>query len=471
MSINSNRIKFVEEFIEDSVLPTLKDYIKIPCVSLAYKEDWQDDIDSASKLLVRWLEKYLPEDATLEVQKGTKLGTPTILCHLPKKGSNTDKSLLLYGHFDKQPEMLGWDDDLGPFKPVVKDGKLYGRGSADDGYSIFSSLTAVLAANSRPEILLLFESSEESGSVDLTEHLELLETGQFEKAFNNIGTVICLDSGALTFDRLWKTTSLRGNLSTTLKVEVATAGTHSGAAGGIVPSAWIITNQMLQRIVDFNTQKVLLAPPEISEEIEAQLKINANILKDTIKNENSVLEEVKLLSDDVTEVLTNNNYGYAMEVVGFKGAPLPEIAGNVHQPYVEVKLSFRLPPTCDGKELVALLQKVIQNPPFNAKVSLDFESEASAGWHIRPGDATLEERINIAWQDASKDLFGESAGSLGEGGTIPFINMLQDRFPDAVFLVTGVLGPHSNAHGPNEFLHIDYTKKLTVAIAQVLENL
>ena len=180
--------------------------------------------------------------------------TPLIYIDIPGDIENT---VLLYGHLDKQPEMSGWAKGFGPWKPVLKNNKLYGRGGADDGYAIFTSLLAIkiLEAQNIPRArcVVIIEACEESGSYDLPFYIDHLKD-----KLGKPELVICLDSGCGNYDQLWSTTSLRGLVGGELKIEVLDEGIHSGDASGIVPSSFRLLRQILDRIEDPVSGQILV---------------------------------------------------------------------------------------------------------------------------------------------------------------------------------------------------------------------
>ncbi|MET0459474.1 MAG: M20/M25/M40 family metallo-hydrolase, partial [Ilumatobacteraceae bacterium] len=252
----------------EEILPALTEYIAIPNVSKAFDDDWAANghMDAAVDLVVTWCAARPITGLTVEVQRLPGL-TPLVVCEVPASDPTlADRTVLLYGHLDKQPEMTGWRDGLGPWTPVLEGDRLYGRGGADDGYAAFASLLAIEAAQAEgiphARLLVLVEASEESGSPDLPAHVEALA--------DRIGSpelVVCLDSGCLDDERLWITTSLRGLAEGELTVEVLTAGKHSGGASGIVPSSFRLIRQLLDRLEDSATGRVLL--PELHVDIPA----------------------------------------------------------------------------------------------------------------------------------------------------------------------------------------------------------
>ena len=459
--------RFMESFWDSEIIPALTDYIRIPNKSPAFDPNWQANghMGKAVTLFENWAREKLKSLPGSRLEVVAVPGrTPVILIEVP---GASDATVLMYGHLDKQPEMKGWVEGTGPWMPVLKDQKLYGRGGADDGYAMFAAIAALLALKAQniahARAVILIEASEESGSPDLSFYVEHLKS--------RIGTpdlVVCLDSGAGNYEQLWLTTSLRGNMIGNLTVKVLEEGVHSGSASGIVPSSFRIARQLLSRIEDENTGQMKLeelfapVPPERLE----QTKETAKILGDEVWEEMPFAGGTKPMAQDIVELLLNRNWRPQLAVTGMDGYPTPENGGNVLLPYSTLKLSLRLPPNCDGqKALCAVKTALEENPPYNAEVSFH-DGVADNGWNA-PATAPWLAR---ALDKASRESFGKPPAFIGEGGSIPFMAMLGARFPQTQFVVTGVLGPKSNAHGPNEFLHIPFAKKISACIASLLAD-
>ncbi|MEO7370856.1 MAG: M20/M25/M40 family metallo-hydrolase, partial [Ilumatobacteraceae bacterium] len=376
---------------------------------------------------------------------------------------STDDTVLLYGHLDKQPEMTGWRDDLGPWKPVIEGDRLYGRGGADDGYAAFASLLAIEAAQasglSHTRCIVLIEASEESGSPDLPAYLEA-----FAAQIGTPSLVLCLDSGCMDYERLWVTTSLRGLVGGTLRVDILTEGVHSGEASGVVPSSFRIIRELLDRVEDSFDGRVLL--PELQVEIPADRRQQAaeTAAEFPIGGHFPFVDGAEPMVSDPTEQLLARTWYPALSVTGVDGIPPVESAGNVLRPHTSLHLSVRLPPTCDHeKALDALGAALTKDPPYGAHVTF-VEPQSGPGWNA----PAFADWLQVALDDASSAIFGKASRAFGEGGSIPFMGMLGEMFPDAQFVITGVLGPGSNAHGPNEYLHLPTARRLTSCLATVL---
>jgi len=462
--INSIR-QYINQQWDHEILPVLQEYIKIPNKSPAFDPQWEAHgyMDKAMDLLVDWCKKQPIKNMKLEVLRLPKR-TPLLFIEIP---GQVDQTVLLYGHMDKQPEMRGWDADLGPWKPVIKDDKLYGRGGADDGYSVFSALNAI-AALQRESIphgrcVVIIEGSEESGSSDLPVYLEhLLER------IGQPNLIICLDSSGLNYEQLWGTTSLRGNLLAQLNISVLKQGIHSGLGSGSVPSCFSILRELLDRVEDSKTGEIILDALKVAipNHCLSQAQQTASSLGPDFLQNYRFHKNTRPLTNNMADLLINRSWKSYLSVTGIDGLPTLENAGNVTIPSLSVMLSFRLPPTCHAEKASAALKEIFEkNPPFNASISVEIKG-ADSGWSApAPSEWLLK-----ACDNASQQFFGNPAAYFGEGGTIPFMGMLGKIFPQAQFFITGVLGPQSNAHGPNEFLHIPAVKKITGCVALVLAD-
>ncbi len=455
--------ELIESTWDRSITPSLIDYIRIPNKSPAFDPDWKKNgyMDEAVTLISDWCRANAIDDMALEVIQ-LEGRTPLIYIDVPGVGEDC---VVLYGHLDKQPEMVGWHEGLGPWIPVLDGDRLYGRGGADDGYSAFASLTAIRAVRAaggqHARCVVIIEACEESGSFDLPHYIDYLQ--------DRIGTpslVICLDSGCGNYDQLWCTTSLRGIVAGNLEVRVLDEGVHSGDASGIVPSSFRILRQLLDRIDDSTTGTILLDAlrVEIPSQRLRQAEVVAQVLGEAVHDKFPWRGDMRPAATG-TEAVLNRSWRPALSVIGMEGLPALQDAGNVLRPMTTIKLSLRIPPMVDAEVASQALKSALEHdPPSGADVRFVAEKGA-AGWNAPPLEAWLEE----ACESASNTHFGKGAVWMGEGGTIPFMGMLGEKFPQAQFMVTGVLGPASNAHGPNEFLHIPCAKRLTACVAQVLD--
>ncbi|HET6631182.1 MAG TPA: M20 family metallopeptidase [Rhodanobacteraceae bacterium] len=458
-------MRFVDTLWDDEVVPQLTDYIKIPNKSPMFDAEWASHgyMDAAVALMERWARAKLQSlpGATLEVVR-LEGRTPLIYIEIPGSG---DDCVLLYGHLDKQPEMTGWSDGLGPWTPVRKGDKLYGRGGADDGYAMFGALSALLALHDQGvehgRCVIIIEACEESGSEDLPHYVDYLA-----ERIGSPSLVVCLDSGCGNYEQLWLTTSLRGMTGGDLTVRVLDEGVHSGDASGVVPDSFRILRDLLERLEDSATGTI--KPRELYAEIPAerieQTRDFVSIMGDSVYTQFPFIDGMQPVSDDLTELALNRTWRPQLTVTGMSGIPEIDSAGNVLRPHTAAKLSLRLPPTLDGKRAGAFVKELMEkDPPYGCQVSCRLEKAAS-GWNAPPLSPWLAKAVS----EASEVAFGAPAAYMGEGGSIPFMGMLGEKFPQAQFLITGVLGPHSNAHGPNEFLHIPSGKRVSMVVAMVV---
>ncbi len=454
--------RLIDERWRESAQPCLEAYIRIPNKSPLFDAQWQANghMQRAARLLLEWCKTRPLKGLKVELLE-LPGRTPVLFAEIAGSAPGT---VLLYGHFDKQPQFTGWHAGLDPWTPVVRDGRLYGRGGADDGYAVFSSLLALEALQAQglahARCLVLIEGSEESGSIDLPAYVEHLGA--------RLGTpdlVVCLDAECGDYERLWLTTSLRGTLVGTLSVEMLTEGVHSGMASGIAASPVRILRGLLDRLENVNSGDVMLedlyvrTPPGRIAEARAA----AAVLGDRVAGKLPFIEGAHAISTDPTELLLNSTWKPALTVTGADGLPPLANAGNVMLPKVAVKLSLRLPPTLEAGRAARRVREVLEaQPPYGARVG--FEGGALGGWHAEP----LAPWLAAAVDSGSKAFFGTGALAMGTGGSIPFIGMLGERYPGTQFVVTGVLGPGSNAHGPNEFLDLATVRRVTGCVTEVL---
>jgi acetylornithine deacetylase/succinyl-diaminopimelate desuccinylase-like protein len=450
---------------DQDIVPQLTDYIRIPAKSPHFDPEWaaHGHIERVIRLAEAWAKKQPVKGLTVEIVR-LPGRTPLLYFDIPAT-NKSERTVLLYGHLDKQPEMTGWREGYGPWDPLYENGKLYGRGGADDGYATFAALSAIGALQAQgiahSRCVGMIETCEESGSYDLPAYLAALAP-----RMGNVDFVIGLDSGCGDYDRLWATTSLRGLVGGALTVEVLTEGVHSGDASGIVPSSFRIARALLDRLEDAATGRVLpeaFHAPIPPERVE-QAGRAAQILGATVIDKYPFKDATQPMVVDRAEALLNRTWRPALSVTGADGMPPIANAGNVLRPQTSLKLSLRLPPTIDGEQASRTLKQLLEAaPPYGARVHVDHENGAT-GWNAPPTAPWLTQAID----EASTRFYDMPSAAMGEGGTIPFMAMLGKHFPGAQFLITGVLGPHANAHGPNEFLHVPYAKKLTACVAHVL---
>jgi acetylornithine deacetylase/succinyl-diaminopimelate desuccinylase-like protein len=456
---------FVNDMWDSSIIPELCDYIKLPNKSPHFDPDWEKHghMEKAVQQLEAWCKTQPVKGMSVEIVR-IEGRTPVLFAEIP---GDSDDVVLLYGHYDKQPEFSGWAEDLDPWEPTIRDGKLYGRGGADDGYAVFGSLTAIRALQEQgiphARCIVLIEGCEESGSFDLPYYIEKLES-----RIGSPDLVVCLDAECGNYEQLWCTTSLRGNLTGTLRADVLTEGVHSGSASGVVPSSFRVLRKLLSRIEDEDSGQ--LKPEalhvDIPEQRIEQAKLAAETLGTGVYSKYPWAVDNAAPSESPYELLLNNTWRPTMSVTGAAGLPALVDAGNVQLPFNTLKLSFRLPPTCDADDAAKTVQEILEadTPPLS-RVSFHVES-TMAGWNA----PAVAEWLETSMQKASQAFFGKPSMYMGTGGTIPFMGMLGEKFPEAQFLITGLLGPNSNAHGPNEFLHIDTGKRVTSCVAQVLAD-
>ncbi len=467
MTIMMNNVAVAQRIAlhwDREIVPLLQDYVRIPAKSPHFDRQWHANgyIEDVIRLAERWARRQPITGIKVDIVRLAGR-TPVLLIEAPPTaGRQENGTVLLYGHLDKQPEMSGWREGHGPWDPLIENDRLYGRGGADDGYAVFSALSAIAALQAdrvpHARCIALIETCEESGSYDLPPYLDALA-----QRMGAVDLVIGLDSGCGDYERLWMTTSLRGIAAGTLNVSVLTEGVHSGDASGVVPSSFRIARTLLDRLEDATTGHILPAVfhASIPDARQSEAAATAEILGDMLLRKYPFAGSTQPMIEDRVQAILNRTWRPALSVIGADGFPRIADAGNVLRPTTSLKLSLRLPPTVDGEKATATLKSLLESdPPYGASVEF-VPDQGTTGWNAPPTAPWLWQALD----EASRAFYGKPAGAMGEGVTIPFIGMLGKHFPQAQFLITGVLGPHSNAHGPNEFLDIGYAKKLSACVA------
>jgi acetylornithine deacetylase/succinyl-diaminopimelate desuccinylase-like protein len=451
-----------------SVLPSMAGLIEIPALSPGFDAAWAEtgQLRAAVEHVGGWILSRDLQGAQLEIVE-LPGRSPLLIVDVPAtSGATAQGTVVLYGHLDKQPPTDGWSAGLDPWKPVFRDGRLYGRGAVDDGYSGYAATVALeavrAAGGEHARAVLLLETGEESGSPDLPAYMEYLGG-----RIGDVSFVVCLDAGGGDYERLWLTNSLRGFVQATVTVTVLNAALHSGLASGIVPSSFRIMRALLDRIEDAETGVIKL--PAMNAEIPADRRAEAQELARLDPGEPGrrypLADGVRPVSQDDVELILNNTWRPTLSVTGAAGMPEPGSAGNVLRASTSLKLSFRTPPTADSRAALAELERALTtNVPYNAKVELA-DVIAQDGWNAPALAPWLTEVLDRV----GDSVLGQRHRSIGIGGAVPFMTMLAERYPRAQFLSTGALGSDSNMHVPDEWLNLTFAEQVTEAIAHALD--
>ncbi|WP_106184904.1 M20/M25/M40 family metallo-hydrolase [Umezawaea tangerina] len=452
---------------DDDILPSLSELVAVPAVSPIFDPDWAENghLMAAVDHVRAWIaDRDLP-GLTTEVFE-LPGHAPLLLVDVPASGTTAEGTTILYGHLDKQPPVADWSPGLGPWTPVVKDGRLYGRGAADDGYAGYAAIAAIeavhAAGGSHGRCIVLLETSEESGSPDLPAYLAHLGD-----RLGDVSLVVCLDSGGNDYGRMWLTTSLRGLLQVAVTVRVLDSGLHSGMASGIVPSSFRIARQLLDRLEDSATGEVLVREMhvDIPENRLAEVREAIAAVPGTLTQTVPFAGGTTAVIQDEVELGLNGGWRPTLSVTGAAGLPALEDAGNVLRPFTTLLLSFRLPPTADAAASFKAVQDLLTTDvPYGATVELGRVEHAS-GWNAPDLAPWLSETLDTA----AEDVFGNPWRTVALGGSIPFMGLLHEAYPAAQFLVTGAVGPDSNCHVPDESLNLEHAAKITEAVALVLD--
>lgn len=458
----------IERTWAGDVIPSLSGLIAIPALSPSFDSSWPatGHLRAAVDHVASWAgSRGLTGRCEVVELEGRP---PLLLVDIPATaGAAGQGTVLLYGHLDKQPALGEWSEGLAPWRPVLRDGRLYGRGSSDDGYSGYAAITALEAVRAargeHARAVVVLETGEESGSPGLSDYLEHLAG-----CLGDVDLVICLDSGGGTdYKRLWLTSSLRGLVAATVTVRVLEAGVHSGMASGIAPSSFRIMRRLLDRLEDSATGEIKL--PEMNAPIPAERRADAVALAalepGAVGRAIPFVRGMSAVSEDLAELILNNTWRPSLSVIGGDGLPESAQAAAVLRPATSLRLSFRTPPTVDAASARAALEKELTTEvPYGAQVEVrDFVT--LNGWSAPAPSPWLAAELDAL----TGPVFSEPCRRLGIGGGIPFMEMLGRRYPDADFVVTGAIGADSNMHVRDEWLNIGYAEQVTEAIARILD--
>ena len=453
-----------DEIWEKSILPSLSDFIEIKALSPLFEPDWANlgELDATIELFCKWLDEQGISGMSYETHRIDDL-SPVLLVTIEGTGPG---EVIFYSHLDKQPSKPElWSEGLHPLRAVRRDPWLFGRGSVDDGYGGYLCATSIRllqeAGAPHPRCTLIIETCEESGSFDLPPYLEEL-TDQL----GDPDMVVVMDSGGPDYDHVWMTEALRGLVSGTLSVKVSHEGIHSGNSGGSIPSSFRIQRILLDRVEDSDSGRVLVPEmhAEIPEEVREKAAALAGIVGNSIWEQFPTVDSLRQASETTEDMIVAMNWEPTLSIIGADGIPPVQVAGNVLRTNTDLKLSFRIPPGVDSEEAIARAKEILEkDPPYGAEVNFTPDSCAD-GFHAPPLKGSVSEAI----QYASMQLTGLPPLATWTGGTIPFMAMMQGKYPDAMFLCTGTSGPGNNAHGPDEKLHIPSSKRLTVVLSATI---
>jgi len=453
-----------DEIWEDSILPSLSEFIEIKALSPLFEPKWAElgELDQTIELFCRWLDN---QDISGMNYKTYRIDgkSPVLLVTIEGTGPG---EIIFYSHLDKQPSKPElWSDGLHPLKAVRRGPWLYGRGSIDDGYGGYLCASSVLllqeAGIPHPRCTFLIETCEESGSFDLPPYLEALS-----EQMGDPDMVVVMDSGGPDYEHVWMTEALRGLVSGTLSVKVSHEGIHSGNSGGSIPSSFRIMRSLLDRVEDSTTGEVLIPEMhvEISPEVHDKATALAEVVGASIWEQFPTVDNLVPVADSTEEMIVAMNWEPTLCVIGADGIPAVQVAGNVLRTNTDLKLSFRIPPGVDSEAVISIVKETLEkDPPFGAEVSFIPDSCAD-GFHAPP----LEGKVRDAIHEASMSLTGLPPLTTWTGGTIPFMAMMQRKYPEAMFLCTGTSGPGNNAHGPDEKMHIPSSKRLTAVLSSTI---
>ena len=468
MSVDLDRLMArADELWEESIIPSLSDFIEIEALSPSFEPNWKEkgELNETINLFTKWLVDQELEGMEYKVHTIDER-TPVLLVTVEGTGPG---EVIFYSHLDKQPSRPKlWSEGLHPLKGVRREPWLYGRGALDDGYGGYVCITALKMLQEQgvpyPRSHFLIETCEESGSYDLPPYLELLTEDLGEPDL-----IVVLDSGGPDYEHIWVTEALRGLVAGNLSVKVSNEGVHSGMSGGVIPSSFRIQRMLLDRVEDSKTGEILVPEMhvEISDKVRKEAEELGNLLGDELWSQLPVVDTLRPQNEGVAEILLDMNWRPAMSVIGANGMPPTQTAGNVLRTHTDLKLSFRIPPGVNSEIIDSIVKETLENnPPYGSKV--EYTPDAAAdGFHA----PAMDGKIADALSSASLHITGLPPMATWVGGTIPFMAMMQKKYPSAQFFCTGTGGPGNNAHGPDEKLHIPSSKRLTAVLSATIAAL
>ena len=464
--------KYIDKQFSLNVIPNLMNFIRIPNLSPLYDENWDTNglLLKAANLVISFAKSLELKNAEINLihDKGY---SPLIFIDIPASRKNDTRTVLFYAHYDKQPHGEGWDEDKSPINPVIIDGHLYGRGSADDGYALFSILTAIKTCQDydcpMPRICCIFEGAEESTETHLIYYFNKL----MPILGDNITAFIPLDSGCSDYNHLWMTNTLRGVFDFDVHIETLQNECHYGPeASGIIAENMFLIRKIFDGIIDSTNGEVKLKEfhvDQIPEIIDQQLDKEIKIIGDDYIKNIPLYDGVSPLKTTVKELLIASRWKPTCNILGIDNCPQIADKGFGIFPSMKVRMSMRLPPGINKDKAIESLKTALSaNTYFGAKVSLGYYDFAEGTSFFN-----MTQKCQNILNKASLEFFGNESVFMGGCGSLPFIPYFQNKYPNSDIICTGVLGNDSHEHGPNENLNLDAAKKLICVLAYFLSEI
>ncbi|MCQ2819452.1 MAG: M20/M25/M40 family metallo-hydrolase [archaeon] len=462
---------YIESVFDSELLPTVMNFIRIPNTSKGLDPNWEENklLQKAAELICSYAKNLQLKNANIDLIKDQGR-TPLVFIDVAASRENDDRTVLLYCHYDKQLPAEGWDEDKGPYTPVIQDGKLYGRGSVDDGYASFSALTAIKCCQSLnmplPRIILIVEGAEESDSSDLDYYFVKLMP-----IYGNLSLFISLDSTMEDFNHIWVTTTKRGFAEFKITIKSLSRKIQSDFYSGAVPDCYSILRLLMNKIQNedgsINVEGFKYPEDKIPERRVNEMKTLVEEVGDDYFKSIPLYKDTKPLSQDVYQLLMNNLWRPCVTLIGCDGLNKT----NENDQLVDslsVYLSFRLPPPVDGKKGAEELKKIISEfKPFGCQIECELVS-SDFGFNLE--ETSFGKKIENILNAASTHYFGKKVCFTGTGGSIPFLNFFQQSYPNTDIANLGIAGRECCEHGANEFIYLEPWKKFVMVLAYTLSR-
>ncbi|MCQ2816841.1 MAG: M20/M25/M40 family metallo-hydrolase [archaeon] len=462
---------YIENTFYSDLIPSLKNFIRIPSISKWFDPNWEKNqyLDQAGDLICTYAKNLQLKNSTIELLKDPGR-SPFVFIDVSSSRPNDDRTILMYCHLDKQPAGEGWDSDKGPFKPVIVDNKLYGRGAVDDGYAPFSAILAIKCCQElnipTPRIILIVEGAEESDSLDLEYYFSKLKP-----IYGNISLFVAMDSNCEDNDHIWATTSLRGFASLKITIKSLSRKIQSDFYSGTVPDNYMILRKIIEKIRAEDGTVLIdeFKYPEdkIPERRQKEIKTLEEEVGEKYKQNIPLFNETKPLKEEIHELIMNNLWRPSASILGLDGIN----SKNDNDQLIDslsALIEIRLPPYVDGKIGSEKVKEILKEfKPFNCEIECEMTG-TDMGFDLLEKNFSL--KLENILNNASNEFFGKKLCCTGSGVSVPFLTIFQQNYPEADIANLGIAGRDCCEHGPNEFVDLEVCKKFIMSLVYMLSR-
>ena len=461
----------ISKIFNTTTLPNLMNFIRIPNTSPEFDPDWDKNnlLLKASKLIITFIKTLQLKNTEITLLKDEN-HTPFILTETKSSKEKEKNTILFYAHIDKQPNCEGWDKGKSATNPIIENGRLYGRGSIDDGYAIYSILTAIKYCQDNNlftnRIICIFECSEESSSDDLNYYFDKL----IPFFGNDISLFCCVDLTCLDYKKMWIVNCIRGVMDFDVKIYTLNNDIYSNFTKGVFPDNFMIFRKLCDLLRnekgEFLIPELIISEDKIPKDRKKELEEASKEIGIDFIKVLPLYNNTKPMKDDIYKLLLNNIWKVSMIIKGIDGIPDKKYEGNILSKGLKARIQMRIPPLLNGKKAFeAIKKKFIENTPFNSKVEVEMIG-IDDGWN----DKNFSERSKNVFNYVSKIGFGNDVGFKFDGGSVPFIQYFENKYPKSQIANLGIRGYECNEHGPNESIDLDACKKFIAALVILMSE-